>query len=430
MSVTLLAIKFNHDPTSARNDAFNIRQDVDDFVTVPEWRRGFSVRPRDSVAAYAIEETRGRTITIQAQFGSTDAFPSVVEIRAMHPRAAALQPEDVLRALGSPRAWPSFAQYMWYANLLWRRWSSPDDNVLGNVSARQVNLRPGRATDFVTFNLESHHLWRLGVGAHDVTWRWQFRRSSAEPWQDFAESTHRIFTTLRLPTAPWLQQPYEPGNTQLPWTDVLDYACRWARGAQTQAAAATGVTNAVYNLGPTVVQYNCPGQGAPNYILITPFDAFKCTAFIGLLRGEPFRPPWVNCADCAAVVTSFSNILGCDLTESGMFNEVGTYFATNPIRVIGSFIWQLPCGTWPGFAYHEVAWTGDVTEEDNVFDACLLVNGSANPTRAPFVPLLPANLRYGRPGQGLYRDRLIAPAFRATTVPVLLAPALQRRIVI
>lgn len=113
-----------------------------------------------------------------------------------------------------------------------------------------------------------------------------------------------------------------------------------------------------------------------------------------------------------------------------MFNEFGPFFGTNPIRAIGSFVWQLPCGTWPGFAYHEVTWTGGATEEDNVFDACLLVNGGLNPTRAPFVPLLPTNLRYGRPGQGLYRDRLVAPSFRDSTVPVLLPHTLRHRIVI
>jgi hypothetical protein len=55
--VQLLAIKFNHDPGSAMNDALNIRRNVSTWINVPEWQQGICVNPEDSPAAYAIAPT-------------------------------------------------------------------------------------------------------------------------------------------------------------------------------------------------------------------------------------------------------------------------------------------------------------------------------------------------------------------------------------
>ena len=85
MSVQLEAIKFNHDSASATHDALNLRRNATEFVIVPEWQRGLSIKPEDSPAAYALAETRGNTITIQAQFRRTDPGLQGVQIRAIDP---------------------------------------------------------------------------------------------------------------------------------------------------------------------------------------------------------------------------------------------------------------------------------------------------------------------------------------------------------
>src|SRR5205085_7206929 len=85
MSVLLEAIQFNHDATSATHDAFNIRKNSTQFVHVPEWRRGISVNPEDAPAAYAIKETRGHTITIQAKFKRTVPSVQTCYVRALDP---------------------------------------------------------------------------------------------------------------------------------------------------------------------------------------------------------------------------------------------------------------------------------------------------------------------------------------------------------
>jgi hypothetical protein len=257
------------------------------------------------------------------------------------------------------------------------------------------------------------------VGIHDQTWHWEYRLGPHHAWHHFDTTRHRIYTVLAVPHAPWQQAPFNAANTQLPWTDVLDFACRWADGATSPDMAAALVTQAVYALGPAIVTYDCPGGGSSHYSA----GDFDCTAFVERLRGGIGNGSYVNCSDCATIVASFANAIGCDLWQSRM----GWGFALNQLLAIGSNVWQTACG-WPGFSYHEVAWEANCTANDDVFDACLRVDGDSDPVAPPRVPLLPQDLRFGNPGDLLYRDRLATPAGRANCNP---QPATrQRRFVI
>ena len=378
----LAAIKFNHDQTSATTDALNVRRNATQFVNVPEWQMSTSVNPEDSPVAYAIQETQGNTITIQAQFELPDPKALTVEVRAVA--------------------------------------STP--HVLGEVRAKQVTFLPSGATNFETFELQNVQIWTAGVGVHNVTWNWQVRLQPTDPWRDFATSHHRIYTLLELPKSPWQQTPYDPSNTQLPWTEVLDYACDWASGASGLDSAAVSVTREVYDLGSTILEYDCPGGGRTRYA----HPDFNCTAFLERLSGGAGGGRYVNCSDCATIVSTFANILGCDLWQSRM----GYGFDLNPILAIGSITWQTACG-WVSFRYHEVAWNGACTSNEEVFDACLQVDGDADPTTAPHTPLLPANLRFGNPADGQYRDRLAAdtPTGRPNCEPRPSTTQIRRRII-
>ena len=92
---------------------------------------------------------------------------------------------------------------------------------------------------------------------------------------------------------------------------------------------------------------------------------------------------YVNCSDCATFTSTFSNVLGCDLWQSRMGPPVGQ-FALNDMLAIGSNVWQTACqgiDGWSGsFSYHEVAWKGACLADDHIFDACLQVDGDADPT--------------------------------------------------
>jgi hypothetical protein len=197
---------------------------------------------------------------------------------------------------------------------------------------------------------------------------------------------------------------------------VLDYSCRWARGAETSPAAAAAITRAIYDLAPELIEYGCPIEAATQYS--TP--SFECTAFLDRIRGGIGNGRYVNCTDCATIVSTFANSLGCDLWQSTMWtlgpNGVLEPFATNEVIAIGASAWSAPCG-WLGFNYHEVAWTGNCDVEDEVYDACLLVDGDADPTTQPRVPLLPTGIRFGDVDQLQYRDRLAAPTSRVVCTP-------------
>jgi len=84
---------------------------------------------------------------------------------------------------------------------------------------------------------------------------------------------------------------------------------------------------------------------------------------------------------------------------------MGWSFQLNPILAIGSNTWETACG-WGGFYYHEVPWKGACTAADSVYDACLQIDGDADPTSAPHTAMLPTNMVFGTPGSGGYRDKL------------------------
>jgi hypothetical protein len=361
------AIRFNHAAGAATHDALNIRRNATQFVSVPEWRRFISINPEDSRVAYAVAPTRGNDVTIEAALSSTDPSIAFIEVR-----------------------------------------------VDRHVKPRAVNFINGHS-GFVSFELIDPPASRGEVGIFDVDWHWEWRPEPHQHWRPLAVTRHRFYVVLDVPTAPWRQAPYNAGNTQLPWTDVLDFACRWAAGARSPDMAAALVTQHVYALGPAIITYDCPGGGSSHYSA----GNFACTAFIARLRGGIGNGYYVNCSDCATIVSTFANALGCDLWQSRM----GYFFALNELLGIGSNTWQTACG-WGSFSYHEVAWENLCTAADDVYDACLEVNGTANPTVAPHIPLLPQDLRFGNPGDLLYRDRLATPAGRPNCAP---RPATRQR---
>jgi hypothetical protein len=381
MTVRLDAIKLNHDPGTVHDNAINIRKNATTFVDVPEWRAGISVNPEDSPAAYVKKETIGQTLTIQARFRWNSLERERVEIRALD---AAVNPPGPGGCIGV------------IIKLIRQIIRALFGNVLGEVRAKSVGFNGPGLSGWETFELEHSKLDRSGVGIRTTTWRWQYRKVGG-PWQDFDTSSHRIYVLLETPSAPWQQAPYASSNTQLPWTDVLDRACAWAILATDRDKAAAQITRQVYDLGNSVIIYDCPGGGGTRYA----YPNFDCTAFLERIAGGPGRGQYVNCSDCATFVSTFANAVGCDLWQSRM----GWGFDLNPLLAIGSSTWQTACN-WGSFSYHEVPWKGACTETEAVYDACLQVDGDADPTSPPHTPLQPANMVFGTPGSGGYRDKL------------------------
>jgi hypothetical protein len=179
------------------------------------------------------------------------------------------------------------------------------------------------------------------------------------------------------------------------------------------------VTQRVYGLGlgPRHIEYNCENFGRSSY---TYFDlggfGFHCSAFLERLAGQPGRGRYVNCSDCAAILVTFANVLGADLRTRRMHDpgwpipgapeDRRLAFELNPNIAIGSDIWDRACGRG-NFNYHEVAWRGSGTQDERVYDACVMVDMDDDPTSAPHTARSPINLPFDE-----YRRRLAAPGPR------------------
>ena len=387
MLLRLEAIKFNHDSNSANVDAFNIRKNEKDFIEVPEWRRGVSIEPKDSPAAYALCEMKCNILTIKAKFTFDGPDQLDLSIRAVdanlyqHPVTGNLSPNEL--------------------QLLAALVPDPAGNVLGEVIATPFTLSPG-PTDFQSFNLGSVRIWDVCVGVNNIIWRWQYLLAGTTNWIDFAVTIHRIYTVLEVPNEPWLQTPHDLTNTQLPWVEVLEHACCWVAGAPDTNVAAAMVTEHVHNLGQTVLCYAVVGSTyyTDNY-------NFDCSSFLELLGGGTGKGNSVNCDDCAAIVTTFANSVGCDLGQMCIRPTVYSTFEVKPHVQIGIKGPQQNIL----FFHHSVAVEGGCGQDVEVFDACLQIGGTG-----PSIFSLPTNLPFGM-GQSGYHFRLVATKDQPITAP-------------
>lgn len=376
MTIILDAIKFNRPQTASCIHVLNLRRNGKQAVSLPEWQRGISHRPEDSPVAFQVAQSSRHPCRISARFRQTDPHGArTASVRAM--------PEE-----------------------------STGHNVLGPTSAAEVTFGADGLSEWTSFDLRQHRFAGLGVGVWDLAWQWECCQHGI--WRAFDRSEHRVFTTLKAPNDPWQLEPFDPTNIRIPWVEALEYACRWAHGARTEDEAAVAITRQINQLGPALLDYECLIPGNPVY------GFFRLTSFLDLLKGGAGLGRTVACTDCACAVVVFANLLGCDLWKIDINTEPldgspppANQFVINPVLVIGSNAWGIPCGL-TGFGFHSVACKGELEPDDRVFDACLRVAECPGQSRDPVVP---ANMRFGTPGSGDYLDRLVAPESREIVVP-------------
>jgi len=314
-------------------------------------------RPEDSPAAYTINQLQNNRLTIKAEFSRDSTDPASMTVNAV--------------ARGT--------------------------NVLGDVRLQTINFG-ARMSAVAELNLDLVPA-NPRVGVSDIAWEWFVRGVR------FQTTQHRIYTIVSDPQPPWGQ----PGSTfadfQAPWTEVLDHVCREAAGARTVDEAADRLTRWLFSLRGSKLQYNV--DSGDSRFTIPGMQTFKCTQFVQLLAADPGTRSRVNCTDCATILSSFANILGCDLIQS----RIGFEFETNLIQKIGQ--------TFPNrqyFTFHEVAWKFPTDGNANgnrrdafVYDFCLQFDGDTDLTDTEFLPTLGVNIPLGVPGHEGYHFRLIAP---------------------
>lgn len=431
MELVVLAVQFNHDAQRKRQSALNIRKNVAQEQAHPEWQLNTNTSAKDSVAAYAIAPTAGRTITIKVLLDPGDSPVETIQLRAIQPPASQwpwwsyqLPNPLLLWALGYFRTIGEMQAYT-EQHRIWLSAITTAGNILGNIKPHTLNIQRQSEPQWHTLELQNTRIDSRGIGRHPVSWQWQYRHNIGDAWINLQTTSHIVYTLLDIPALPWLQETNEASSTQLPWADVLDYACQWAAGAKTKAEAALRVTQSVFALGTVgLLEYGCPIWAMEMYAKSSyPWNHFDCSAFLDRLNGGIGNGRYVNCSDCATIVSTFANILGCDLWQSRM-GQYFPHFEMSKILAIGTPKWDIPCGVWPGFSFHEVAWTDDCVEKDRVFDACLHIDLDWMPWADPQIPWLPANMRFGYPGERQYRDKLATPAGSLKCVP---RPWEQRR---
>jgi len=345
-TVVVAAISFNHDPTGASIDALSIRRNYANSVVVPEWVTGQTLASQ-SPAAYAIARIAGNTVTIKAKFSISAATSEVVQVQAS------------------------------------------GGGILGAIDPVTVTFAGNVATAVI--NLTHQTLASAGVQVANVAWTWQYQIGTGG-WQGMSTTNHRIYVILDAVTEPWVQSANQ-SNQQLPWTDVLDLSCVWANGTTTADTAVAAITRKI-NSG-VVSQNGLIYDTAAGASFYTGQGQFNCTGFVNFAAGRNPNPGRkVNCTDCATIVITSANVLGCNIFAARMqVNATTKGFYCNKIQAIGFTAWNYPFQG--AFAYHEVAWTGAGSYTDPVYDACLQVDSSSNPwdwtsqglTHTPELPL-------------------------------------------
>ncbi|MBI2684667.1 MAG: LamG domain-containing protein [Acidobacteria bacterium] len=351
-TVNLAGIKFNFDPTGASIDALAIRRNYTSPVAFPEWTPASSVAT-DSPAAYSIAAVSGKTIQVQASFTTSASGSVTIPVRA------------------------------------------DGGGILGSIAPVNINFLNGKSNpEWVTLNLSSHQIGAAGIQLQDITWTW-FYQPRGSAFTTMKTTKHRIYALLTSPPKPWVQSSNR-AETQLPWTAILDLACVWATGKNNATDAATAIIQKV-NTGLNLV-YDTTA-GASTYTGSALGTAtFLASSFLLDITTKPTIAKKVNCTDCATIVATFANAVGCGLGEWCMTTPAWSGFLCNEIIAIGTSNWAYPFPPGNSFRYHEVAWLDPGSYNQAIFDACLQFDSSSNPwdwsSPSAHAPVLPLNVPF------------------------------------
>ncbi|HEX6096878.1 MAG TPA: hypothetical protein VF432_11185 [Thermoanaerobaculia bacterium] len=302
MPITVERICFNWDTNAATNDAINIRTSYAAPLPLPEYVNGVRGEP----CAYVTASVAGQTVSIRAWFSGGPANTTVQ-----------------ISATGNGTA-------------------------LGDVAATNVLFDPNGNADQVTMNLANTTFHTANVGIVDTTWTW------AAGGNNTGQTTaHRSFILNTMPLAPWVQTP---GSELLPWVSALERACTWAAGTGANAASVTAITRAVNTCGAA---YN-PGTRFLSFGPLT----LDLTGVLAAMGGVG---AWnLNCAECAATVTTLSRLLGINYA-SGEIRPTTPLatpkLVTTQIRGLGTPGWR----SWD-WDFHEVCWD-NYAQQGHVWDA-------------------------------------------------------------
>ncbi|RLD57034.1 MAG: hypothetical protein DRJ01_14435 [Bacteroidetes bacterium] len=311
IKVDIDKIAFNYDPASHSHDGLNIRENYSTAISIPEYVKNVQNKP----VAYIKNESVKMLVRIKIEPSSF----STIKIKGI---------------------------------------SDDSDGSLGNITEKEVTFSNGISQEgsdnSSTSGIDESEYIEFSVGntpnkvfVSVDNWKWVVTKldNTTIPDMDVDKTTgHKIYTVFAEPHSPWVTSS---GSNKNPWTNVLEYACTWAKNATDESSAISLITSNAYT------DFGREYKGGDSH---TDYFYTYCRLT------ELLSHNWVDCRDMSAVVQLFTQILG------GTSVKVLRIYYINckPIWPIGKP--ETPNINW---YYHQFGWY-----DNKVYDACIKIKGS------------------------------------------------------
>ena len=272
LEVTINYIKFNHTTGSSTNDALDLKKYYSTTIVAPEW-----VGP-DSIQAFAYIMNQSSR-TIKAQFSHEDEHE---DINTMHIQA-----------------------------------TYTGSNPIGNVPLTEVNFGYTQQSDETTFTTSG--TVPNSVRDYSYYWHWTVNKVNGvtqSPGISIGNTYHFCYSLLRQPST----DVFSDGK---PWSIILEKACSWAYGENTDVGVATEIAKSIYAICDGYVDEQQYGTSEGSIDVEDFFDAIDQSNVI------------FSCYDSANIFNSFTEAVGCT-TTCCFIQKSGYDFQTNPIKIVGS----------------------------------------------------------------------------------------------
>lgn len=305
-------------------------------------------------------------------------------------------------------AYPSSALDVRYANLsitvkatfILNHFSDTDQTVLiraegrnfyGNSNQILFNI-PAGAGNLVSSNFvfkENKIGNVLQFIDESISWYIQWENSSEQLLYNIPV---KVYTLLAYPTERWVNQPINYEVLQLLYNNLRRGYSRL--NVSSLAKTVTEIANTQMKLAYTPASQFVTAEYGNT--------TFNLTRFVqSVLNVREGNFVFVNCSDCAALITTFCSMLGASLYCERMCNVTNyqSGFRLAPIISVGSSLYS---GTVSNFLYHEVAMQHITNAYDTintmhkVYDASLKVNLSNPPVNTNTNTGLPCGMSFSQ----------------------------------
>ena len=257
--------------------------------------------------------------------------------------------------------------------------AAPGDPPVGNVEIRARVLEGSTATDAIvadgsmsTFRFTG--LPAPNVGRYDISVHLVYEYKVPDgTWETVSTETVplRVYGVLGHETIePVSDAPY------VPWIAIVDAVAGWVGGATADPdQVSSSIVHHVYDdlglhydtvNGASFYTTYASGYGGAN---------FDLSAFLERSNGST-----VNCSDCASIVSTYANMVGCDLGYRIILQKFPLFY----IKAIGTPAFTddpFNTGHPGGFNYHAVT----ANPATLIFDATLHEDGDSDPGAPPFL---------------------------------------------